>query len=104
MNVPPDAAPLLVLGAKQGRGQVAERLLRFAELTCLFVEIQENFDLGAKDFGNDRDRYVIHCSELIPPHVVFIRQVYSRYKNDGGLLKPRVPANRIGQLKPIHYR
>ena len=86
-------------------GALQNTLLEIAiqsfEYAGLAMQIGEDSDFGAQQFGNNRNRNVIHRAVLVTFELVEVSKVNSGDKNDGGALETR-DADESSQPIGIH--
>src|SRR5262245_11538669 len=68
------------------------------------MQFDEYRDLGADDFGDDRNCDVIDGPDFVAPHAVQVGGIYCRHEDDWRLGEAWVFADKRLGLKTIHSR
>src|SRR6185312_2152430 len=107
------AAALLALQEPRVRGfelrgplgdAALELDIHFLELPGLAEQLGKDPHLGAQERRYHRHRHVIHRTELIAAQPVDVFDLDRRDEDDRGLLKARVLADHLGELKAVELR
>ena len=87
-------------------GALADKLFqplvqRF-QLPAFAMQLREHADLGAQQFGDDRNGDVIHRALPVSLHAIDVGEVNAGDEDDGGLLKPGMLADHLGEIEAVH--
>jgi hypothetical protein len=74
------------------------------ERSRLAIQLGEDADLGAQDFGHHRHRHVVHGTALVAPQTIEIREQQRRHEDDRRSLKARMLPDHRRKLVAIELR